>query len=78
VELKLASAGRNVTVSAEVAALQTDRADVNSEIATTQTANLPMAAGRSFQGIFKTLPGFSYSSGGSTPSSSGNPAGSVS
>ena len=78
VELKLAAAGEAVTVSAESEALQTDRADVNSQIATTETANLPMAAGRSFQGIFKTLPGFSYSSGGSNPSSSGNPAGSVS
>jgi hypothetical protein len=78
VELKLASAGAAVTVSAEGEALQTDRADVNSQIATTETANLPMAAGRSYQGIFKTLPGFSYSSGGASPSSSGNPAGSVS
>jgi hypothetical protein len=78
VELKLAAAGAAVTVTAEAQVLQTDRADVNSQIATTETANLPMASGRSFQGIFKTLPGFSYSSGGSTPSSSGNPAGSVS
>ena len=67
IELKVAAAGEAVTVTAETQALQTGRADVNSQIATAETANLPMAAGRSFQGIFKTLPGFSYSSGGSTP-----------
>ena len=36
-----------------------------------------MGGGRSFQSIFKTLPGFT-TRGSSTPSSSGNPAGSVS
>jgi hypothetical protein len=76
VGLQLASTGQDVTVSATAATLQTDRADVNSQISSVQTANLPMGGGRSFQSIFKILPGFT-TGGSATPSSSSNPAGSV-
>jgi hypothetical protein len=74
VQLVLASAGQNITVSAETLALQTDRANVSNEISSTQTANLPLGGGRSFQNVLRSLPGFS-TAGGGTPSSSGNPAG---
>ena len=73
VQLQVAVVGQNVTISADATVLQTDRSDVNSQIAATQTSNLPMASARSFQSLFKTLPGFAPPGGGS-PSAS-NPAG---
>ena len=48
-----------VTVSAGVAVLQTDRADVRTEIPATQLENLPVPVGRNYQNLFVTVPGIS-------------------
>ena len=49
----------NVTVSAETAVLQTDRADVRFEIGGQSLNNLPVPIGRNYQMLFATLPGVS-------------------
>ena len=48
-----------VTVSAGVAVLQTDRADVRTEIPAAQLENLPVPVGRNYQNLFVTVPGIS-------------------
>ena len=48
-----------VTVSAGAAVLQTDRADVRTEIPTAQLENLPVPVGRNYQNLFVTVPGIS-------------------
>ncbi len=48
-----------VTVSAGVAVLQTDRADVRTEIPAAQLENLPVPVGRNYQSLFVTVPGIS-------------------
>jgi TonB dependent receptor/Carboxypeptidase regulatory-like domain len=48
-----------VSVNAGVAVLQTDRADVRTEIGTTQLQNLPVPLGRNYQNLFVTVPGIS-------------------
>ena len=48
-----------VTVSAGTAVLQTDRADVRTEIPATQLENLPVPVGRNYQNLFVTVPGIS-------------------
>src|SRR5688500_7587961 len=48
-----------VTVTAGVAVLQTDRADVRTDIPTTQLENLPVPIGRNYQNLFVTVPGIS-------------------
>src|SRR5688572_26265826 len=48
-----------VTVSAGIAVLQTDRADVRTEIPTAQLENLPVPVGRNYQNLFVTVPGIS-------------------
>ena len=50
----------SVDVSASAVTLQTDRADINSQIQSTQIANLPLinSQGRNFQELYKVLPGF--------------------
>jgi len=49
----------NVTVSAEGAVLQTDRADVRFEIGEQSLDNLPVPIGRNYQMLFTTIPGVS-------------------
>jgi hypothetical protein len=49
----------SVTVSAGVAVLQTDRADVRTELPATQLENLPVPVGRNYQNLFVTVPGIS-------------------
>jgi hypothetical protein len=49
----------SITVSAGVAVLQTDRADVRTEIGSTQLENLPVPVGRNYQNLFVTVPGVS-------------------
>ena len=73
ITLKLGAVSESVTVTAEAAALQTDRAEVNASVSTNQLANLPMSIGRNYQTMFVTLPGFggitsSYNSTPSNPS----------
>ncbi|MPZ16968.1 MAG: hypothetical protein GEV06_03480 [Luteitalea sp.] len=48
-----------VTVSAGIAVLQTDRADVRTEIPAAQLQNLPVPVGRNYQNLFVTVPGIS-------------------
>ena len=48
-----------VTVSAGDAVLQTDRADVRTEIAVGAAENLPVPIGRNYQNLFVTVPGIS-------------------
>ena len=48
-----------VTVTGGAAVLQTDRADVRTEIQSTQLENLPVPVGRNYQNLFVTVPGIS-------------------
>jgi outer membrane receptor protein involved in Fe transport len=48
-----------VTVSAAAAVLQTDRADVRTDIPAVQLENLPVPVGRNYQNLFVTVPGIS-------------------
>ena len=48
----------NVTVSAERAVLQTDRAEVREELRGRELTDLPVTVGRNYQELFGTLPGF--------------------
>ena len=54
--MKLGAVSQSVEVSAELAALQTDRADVHNDMATQQLENLPVT-GRSFQSLLFATPG---------------------
>jgi hypothetical protein len=58
VELRVGGVTESVTVTAETAVLQTDRAEVRSEIAAREMTNLPVPLGRNYQQLFRTLPGF--------------------
>ena len=57
--LTIAGVSQSVEVTTAPPALQTDRADVNYEISSTQVAQLPTTstAGRNFQGLYKLIPG---------------------
>src|SRR4029434_6040803 len=57
--LALGQLSESVTVSAGVAVLQTERADVRTEISATQLQNLPMPPGRNYQNMFVMVPGIS-------------------
>ncbi len=56
--LQVGSVSETVEVTAATPLLQTDRAEVRSEITAQQFQNLPVAPGRNYQQLFKTLPGF--------------------
>jgi hypothetical protein len=74
-QLKPASVGQVVTVNAAPPDLQTDTANVTSELETTEVQTLVTTAGlnmRNFQSLFVVLPGFSPP--GEQHSESGNPA----
>ena len=60
VSLSISSVSETVEISASTVGLQTDRADINNQIQTTQITDLPLinSQGRNFQVIFKVLPGF--------------------
>ena len=47
-----------VTVSADAELLQTDRAEVRSELRARELQDLPVPLGRNYQELFRTLPGF--------------------
>jgi len=57
--LTVGGVNQSVTVSAEAAVLQTDRADVRSVIGAQSLANLPVPIGRNYQMLFVTVPGVS-------------------
>jgi len=70
VQLQVAALGQSVTVAAGSETLQTDRADVNLQVTSSEIANLPISSTtRSFESIFKTLPGFIASGSGNVSAS---------
>lgn len=73
VALKVATLNEVINVEASALALQTDRADVNNQISSTQVQNLPFAGnqGRNFQNLYRIVPGFSPPS--ELHSDAGNP-----
>lgn len=56
--IKIGPVAATVLVSAETAALQTDRAEVRAEVTSRQLVNLPMPPGRNYQQLMVTVPGF--------------------
>jgi hypothetical protein len=56
--LKVGATTETVNVTAETAALQTDRAEVRAEITSTTYENLPVTIGRNYQQLLRTVPGF--------------------
>ncbi len=56
-KLQVGELTETVTVAAEVAQLQTDRAEVKAELVSKVLRDLPIPPGRNFQGLFGTLPG---------------------
>jgi len=74
-QLQVAQVNQSVTVDASVLALQTERADVNTQIQQTQVANLPLGSNRNFQTLMKLVPGSSPPA--PSHSSAGNPTGAL-
>lgn len=56
--LEVGQLSETVSVSAETPVLQTDRAEVRSELNSRELTDLPVPIGRNYQQLFKTLPGF--------------------
>ena len=59
VRLAVGNVNESVTVSADAAMLQTDRADVHSEVTGQILNNAPVPIGRNYQMLFVTVPGVS-------------------
>lgn len=57
--LTVGEVNQSVKVSAEAVMLQSDRADVRSEISSNLLSSVPVPIGRNYQTIFATLPGVS-------------------
>ncbi len=75
VTLQLAQVNQSLTVDASAAALQTDRSDVSTQLATNEVANLPLGVNRNFQTLYKLVPGASPPV--AAHSSAGNPTGAL-
>jgi hypothetical protein len=58
VALQVGQLSESVTVAAERPLLQTDRAEVRSELKATELVNLPVSINRNYQYLFRVLPGF--------------------
>jgi carboxypeptidase family protein/TonB-dependent receptor-like protein len=58
VKLALGAVTETVSVTGQTAALQTDRSEVRAEVTSTSLENLPVAPGRNYQQLFRTIPGF--------------------
>lgn len=58
VRLQVGQVSEKVTVEAVTAALQTDRAEVRSEVDKTSLESVPIPLGRNYQMLLGTLPGF--------------------
>ena len=58
VPLQVGQLSEAVTVTAERPLLQTDRAEVRSELQSNQLVNLPVSMNRNYQYLFRVLPGF--------------------
>ncbi|MCL4793233.1 MAG: carboxypeptidase regulatory-like domain-containing protein [Bryobacteraceae bacterium] len=59
VVMQLGQVTEQIEVSAAAMVLQTDRAEVRSEVTRTTLENVPVPPGRNYQQLFVTLPGFS-------------------
>jgi hypothetical protein len=57
--LQVGQLSESVTVTAGETVLQTERAEVRTELPATQLANVPMPVGRNYQSLFVTIPGVS-------------------
>ena len=57
VRMEVGATTESVTVTAAAAILQTDRADVSTQLDKSQVTNLPIGAGRNFQQLYKIIPG---------------------
>jgi TonB-dependent receptor-like protein/carboxypeptidase family protein len=57
--LQVGQLSEAVTVTAGAAVLQTERAEVRTELANNQLENVPMPVGRNYQSLFVTVPGIS-------------------
>lgn len=68
VALEVGAVSESVRVDASATLLQTDRAEVRSEITTKQLENAPLPPGRNYSQMFKILPGFTYPRNGNGPS----------
>jgi hypothetical protein len=77
-QLEIGDVTAIVQVTATTEALQTDRADVNTQIQASQISDLPItsSAGRNFQALYRIIPGFSQVTEGFT-SDGGNPQRSI-
>jgi hypothetical protein len=75
--LKVASATQDVVVTTEAPILQTDRADVHTDLTSQQISNLPVmgSQGRNFQRLLQTVPGTGLMA--ETNSPAGNPQRSI-
>ena len=58
VALQVGQLSESVTVSADRPILQTDRAEVRSELKAAELVNLPVSINRNYQYLFRVLPGF--------------------
>lgn len=56
--LQVGLATQSVEVTAAASGVETERAEVRSEVSTEQLADLPMAPGRLYEQLYVTLPGF--------------------
>jgi hypothetical protein len=56
--MKVGQLQETVTVSAESPVLQTDRSEIRQELRGRELTDLPVAVGRNYQDLFRTLPGF--------------------
>ncbi|MBI4904646.1 MAG: TonB-dependent receptor [Acidobacteria bacterium] len=66
--LDVGAVSESIRVEAAPAALQTDRAEVHTELSARQFANAPLPPGRNYSHMFKVLPGFTYPRNGNGPS----------
>jgi len=66
VTLRVGTVAENVTVVATAAALQTDRAEIRSEVTGNTLINLPVPIGRNYQLLMPTLPGVSDAQNGNS------------
>ncbi len=57
--MSVAAVNDSVTVADNASVLKTDKADVSAQLARQQITDLPIGAGRNFQNLYKTIPGFS-------------------
>lgn len=58
VQLNLATSAETITVAASAAMLQTDRAEVRSEMNSRQYRDLPISGVRNYTALYKLVPGF--------------------